>query len=122
MADKKSKTENEFTDFTAVDATDTVDAEPVDAAAADESTVEAVEVDADGSTVDEPTDGAIDEKVDPELQRLIDDYHARKEARRPKPEAPSFGISEGTRQEIEMHGKAVDPFTGKILTRDDLNK
>lgn len=26
--------------------------------------------------------------------------------------APKFGISEGTRLELETHGKAVDPFTG----------
>lgn len=34
--------------------------------------------------------------------------------------APSFRISEGTREEIVRTGKAVDPFTGATLTRDDL--
>jgi hypothetical protein len=37
-----------------------------------------------------------------------------------KPHAPSFGISEGIRDQLEREGKAVDPFTGKSLTRDDL--
>jgi predicted deacetylase len=36
------------------------------------------------------------------------------------PQAPSFGMSEGTREELERLGKAVDPFTGKALTREDL--
>jgi hypothetical protein len=34
--------------------------------------------------------------------------------------APKFGMCQGTREEIERTGKAVDPFTGKTLTRDDL--
>jgi hypothetical protein len=34
----------------------------------------------------------------------------------------SFGLSEGTREELERTGHAVDPFTGKTLTRDDLPK
>lgn len=37
-----------------------------------------------------------------------------------KPKGPSFGISEGTREELERLGVAVDPFTGRTLTRDDL--
>jgi hypothetical protein len=37
-----------------------------------------------------------------------------------KPHAPSFGMSEGTREELARTGKAVDPFTGAKLTRDDL--
>jgi hypothetical protein len=37
-----------------------------------------------------------------------------------KPHRPSFGISEGTREELERTGKAVDPFTGEKLTKDDL--
>lgn len=31
-------------------------------------------------------------------------------------------MSEGVRQEIEMHGVATDPLTGRLLTKDDLNK
>jgi hypothetical protein len=38
------------------------------------------------------------------------------------PQPPSFGMSEGTREELERIGKAVDPFTGAKLTRDDLKK
>jgi hypothetical protein len=34
--------------------------------------------------------------------------------------APSFGISEGTRDELEREGKAVCPFTGRLLTKEDL--
>jgi len=29
-------------------------------------------------------------------------------------------ISEGTRVEIEQYGQAIDPFTGKTLTKADL--
>ncbi len=39
-----------------------------------------------------------------------------------KPVEPSFGISEGTRDELERTGKATSPFTGKPLTKDDLNQ
>jgi len=39
-----------------------------------------------------------------------------------KPYKPKFGLSEGTRDELERTGKAVDPFTGEKLTRDDLKK
>lgn len=39
-----------------------------------------------------------------------------------KPHAPSFRISEGTREELERNGEATDPFTGKKLTRADLPK
>lgn len=31
-----------------------------------------------------------------------------------------FRMSEGTREELARTGHAVDPFTGKTLTRDDL--
>lgn len=44
-------------------------------------------------------------------------------ARSPRPgEAPSFGMSEGTRVDLEEHGKTTDPFTGEQLTKDDLKK
>lgn len=36
------------------------------------------------------------------------------------PHQVSFGISEGTRQELEDRGEATDPFTGRKLTREDL--
>ena len=39
-----------------------------------------------------------------------------------KPQGPSFGMSEGTREELERTGHAVDPFTGRKLTRADLPK
>lgn len=34
-------------------------------------------------------------------------------------EQPSFGISEGTRNDLEQYGKTTDPFTGKLLTSTD---
>lgn len=37
-----------------------------------------------------------------------------------KPHEPSFGISEGTREELERTGKATSPFTGRKLTKADL--
>jgi len=30
---------------------------------------------------------------------------------------PSFGLCEGVREELERTGKAVDPFTGKTVTK-----
>ena len=39
-----------------------------------------------------------------------------------KPQGPSFGMSEGTREELERTGQATDPFTGRKLTRADLPK
>lgn len=36
------------------------------------------------------------------------------------PLSPSFGLSEGTRREIEENGEATDPFTGRRLTKNDL--
>lgn len=54
--------------------------------------------------------------------KLADADNAGNAAANPrKPEEPSFGISEGTRDELERTGKATSPFTGKPLTRDDLN-
>ena len=36
------------------------------------------------------------------------------------PAAPSFGMCEGTREELARLGVATDPFTGAKLTEDDL--
>lgn len=38
---------------------------------------------------------------------------------RPAPTAPSFGMSEGTRTDLEQVEKTTDPFTGKTVTRED---
>ena len=35
---------------------------------------------------------------------------------------PSFGISEGTRADLEQYGEVRDPFTGEQLTESDLPK
>lgn len=46
---------------------------------------------------------------------------AQPEPNRERPKgAVRFGLCEGTREEIERTGEAVDPFTGRTLTRDDL--
>lgn len=38
---------------------------------------------------------------------------------RPVPGPPSFGICEGVQADLDMHGKALDPFTGKLIVADD---
>lgn len=35
------------------------------------------------------------------------------------PEPASFGLSEGTRQELKERGEATDPFSGERVTRAD---
>lgn len=37
---------------------------------------------------------------------------------RPVPAAPSFGMCEGVRADLEQSGKTTDPFTGKVLTAE----
>lgn len=54
------------------------------------------------------------------LREQLAEAQAGKSNTRPVPTAPSFGISEGTRADLEQDGKATDPFTGKVLTRDDV--
>lgn len=60
------------------------------------------------------------ERLRAENDRLRAELAARSTTARPAPVAPSFGMSEGTREELERTGKATDPFTGEALTRDDL--
>ena len=36
---------------------------------------------------------------------------------RPVPHEPSFGLSEGERADLEMTGKSVSPFTGKVTEK-----
>lgn len=58
-----------------------------------------------------------------ENERLREELAAAREGRSvqpAKPVEPSFGISEGTREELERTGKATSPFTGKALSKDDL--
>lgn len=40
---------------------------------------------------------------------------------RPKPAAASFGLCAGVAADLEMHGQAMDPFTGKLVTADDVD-
>lgn len=49
------------------------------------------------------------------LRRRIDAELRRKAA---TPEEPSFGLSEGTRVELEQNGTATSPFTGRTLGKD----
>lgn len=39
--------------------------------------------------------------------------------RKARPRPPSFGISQGTKEELERTGRAVDPFTGNVLEDTD---
>jgi hypothetical protein len=55
-----------------------------------------------------------------ELRAALAATKAGDTAKRPAPEEPSFGLSEGVRDDLERNGKATSPFTGKPLTRDDL--
>lgn len=34
-----------------------------------------------------------------------------------RPRRPSFGMAEGTREELERTGRAVDPFTGDVYVK-----
>jgi len=47
---------------------------------------------------------------------------AAPEKTRPSSHIPRFGMCEGTREELERTGKSIDPFTGVLLTRDDLKE
>lgn len=56
-----------------------------------------------------------------ELRRQLAEANARlTPTKRPKPERPSFGLSEGERADIEMNGQTTSPFTGERLDEDDL--
>jgi hypothetical protein len=35
--------------------------------------------------------------------------------------APSFKLSEGTRNDLLLYGQATDPFTGKLLKKEDFD-
>lgn len=39
---------------------------------------------------------------------------------RPAPTAPSFGLCEGVRTDLQQVEKTCDPFTGALVTRRDL--
>jgi hypothetical protein len=54
------------------------------------------------------------------LRAELEDVKAGNLRKSVKPSEPSFGISEGTREELERTGKATSPFTGKPLTEADL--
>jgi hypothetical protein len=38
---------------------------------------------------------------------------------RPVPGPPSFEICEGVAADLEMHGQALDPFTGQLIKAED---
>ena len=38
------------------------------------------------------------------------------------PLEPSFGMSEGTRNDLEVSGVATDPFTGRRVTAEDYDE
>jgi len=39
--------------------------------------------------------------------------------KRPAPQAPSFGMCEGVRADLEQVDETTDPFTGKVVTAED---
>ena len=61
------------------------------------------------------------EQENAELRAELDAALAGKPAKPVAPTEPSFGLSEGTRDELDRMGKATSPFTGKSLTRADLS-
>lgn len=97
--------------------------EPAPAPKDDGKTVRHVEAGSDGAGYDVVADGGEVERLkaeNEELRKLLTDNGI--DVDKPKqPRAPSFGISEGTRDQLEREGKAVDPFTGRSLTREDLD-
>jgi hypothetical protein len=55
------------------------------------------------------------------MRRRIDNELGRIESGA-RGEEPSFGISEGTREELERTGRATSPFTGRQLEGESLGK
>jgi hypothetical protein len=56
------------------------------------------------------------------LREQLADALAGKPPTRPVPTAPSFGMSEGTRADLEQVEETTDPFTGKKVTRDEVQE
>lgn len=59
-------------------------------------------------------------ELEAENARLHEELAAAQSGRpsRPVPVAPSFGMCEGVRADLEATGKTRDPFTGKTVVLD----
>jgi hypothetical protein len=66
-----------------------------------------------------PTNAQLTEEND-RLRARVAELESAQGARPTVPLTPSFGVSEGEREEIERTGKAVSPFDGKVNTEADL--
>lgn len=75
-----------------------------------------------------PQPANADDGVTGELEEMADDrfdeleQQVREERRRrgrPAPKDPSFGLSEGERDELERTGTTVSPHTGQVRHDDD---
>jgi hypothetical protein len=54
------------------------------------------------------------------LKSELADARSGKPAARTIPAEPSFGMCEGVRADLDQVPKTTDPFTGKVVTRDDV--
>lgn len=55
-----------------------------------------------------------------QLREQLADAQAGNPTTRPVPTAPSFGMCEGVRADLQQVEKTTDPFTGKPVTRSDV--
>lgn len=73
---------------------------------------------ADDGTSREEFEASLERLSDREFDRLEEAVRAARRSRRRNPEPPSFGMSEGERQELEQRGEATSPWTGEQITGD----
>jgi hypothetical protein len=71
-----------------------------------------------GGADDETYDKTLQNLSDAELDRLEQAIRRARNDRVRKPQAPSFGVSEGERAELEQHGETSSPWTGQKITGD----
>lgn len=63
--------------------------------------------------------GALERMGDEEFDALESEVRAERARRgRQGLRQPSFGLSEGERQELEMNGRATSPWTGRVMEGD----
>jgi hypothetical protein len=55
---------------------------------------------------------------DREFEQLASDVSEARRRRATRPLAPSFGMSEGERTELEQHGETTSPWTGERIEGD----
>lgn len=80
-----------------------------------------------GPVVDEPDAPAAADVVDEidatgepsDVESVVEELPAGEDATEPAPARPAPFMSEGIRQDLELTGKATDPVTGGVFTRDE---